>query len=69
MAKEYVVLHIDELTRPDDIRGIKHVYRHTIKTAGGVRLTVEVSEEDFTPEKTAPLLLAAASKADKILAL
>lgn len=69
MAKEYVVLHIDELTRPDDIRGIKHVYRHTIKTAGGVVLTVEVSEEDFTPEKAAPILLKRAIEADKILAL
>lgn len=69
MAAEYKVLKIDELTKPDDVRGIKHAYRHTIKTKGGVILSVEVSEENFTEEKVAPILLAAAQNADKILRL
>lgn len=69
MAAEYTVLKIDELTRPDDVRGIKHVYRHTIKTKGGVVLSVDISEEDFTAEKAAPILLKKAKEADKILAL
>ena len=69
MAAEYKVLKIDELTRADDVRGIKHVYRHTIKTKGGVVMTVDIDEEDFTEEKAAPILLKKATQADKILAL
>lgn len=69
MAAEYKVLKIDELTRPDDVRGLKHVYRHQIKTKGGVVLTVDIDEENFTEEKAAPILLKRAIQADKILAL
>lgn len=69
MAAEYKVLKIDELTKPDDVRGIKHAYRHYIKTKGGVVLSVDISEEDFTEEKAAPILLKKAIQADKILAL
>jgi len=69
MAGEYKVLKIDEMMRPDDIKGITHTYRHTIKTKGGVVLTVEISEKDFTAEKAAPILLKKAQEADKILAL
>jgi len=69
MAAEYKVLKIDEMTRVSDIKGIEHYYRHRIKTKGGVVLTVDIDEEDFTPEKAAPILLAEAQNADKILKL
>jgi len=69
MANEYKVLRIDEMTRVSDVKGIEHYYRHRIKTKGGVVLTVEVSEKDFTAEKAAPILLKRAIEADKILAL
>lgn len=69
MAAEYKVLKIDEMTRVSDVKGIEHYYRHTIKTKGGVILTVEISEKDFTAEKAAPILLKKAQEADKILAL
>jgi len=69
MAAEYKVLRIDEMTRIGEVGGIEKYYRHSIKTKGGVVLTVDVSEKDFTPELAAPILLAAAQKADKIKAL
>lgn len=67
--KEYTVLRIDQLTRMSDIRGVEYVYRHKIKTKGGVVLDVEVDEKNFTADKAAPILLKAAQNADKILAL
>lgn len=69
MAKEYEVLKIDELTRVSDTRGLEHYYRHQIKTKGGVVLTVDIDEADFTPEKAAPILLAKAQNADSIMKL
>lgn len=69
MAAEYKVLKIDELTRVGEAGGIEHYYRHQIKTKGGVVLTVDIDERDFTPEKAAPILLKKAVEADKILAL
>ena len=69
MATEYKVLKIDELTRVAEAGGIEHYYRHQIKTKGGVVLTVDVNEKDFTAEKAAPILLKKAQEADKILAL
>lgn len=69
MDKEYKVLKIDELVRPGEVSGVERYYRHTIKTKGGVILTVDIDEKDFTPEKAAPILLAAANKADAILKL
>ena len=69
MGTEYKVLKIDEMARPDEIKGIAHFYRHTIKTKGGVILTIEIPEKDFTAEKAAPILLKKAQEADKILAL
>ena len=69
MAKEYEVLKIDELTRVSDTRGIERYYRHQIKTKGGVILTIDIDEADFTEEKAAPILLARAQNADKILKL
>jgi len=69
MGTEYKVLKIDEMVRPDELKGIQHYYRHTIKTKGGVILTIEVSEKDFTAEKAAPILLKKAQEADKILSL
>jgi len=67
MEAIYKVLSIDEMTRLSDNGGIERYYRHRIKTKGGVVLTVDVDEKNFTPEKAAPLLEKAAVNADKIL--
>jgi len=69
MVAEYKVLSIDEMTRSSTERGLYKEYRHRIKTKGGVVLAVNIDEEDFTPEKAAPILQAAAQNADKILKL
>ncbi|MBA7714628.1 hypothetical protein ES703_123657 [subsurface metagenome] len=69
MAKEYEIIHIDQLTRMSDTQGIEPYYRHRIKTKGGLVFTIDVDEKDFTPEKVAPILLEAAQNADKILKL
>jgi len=69
MAKEYKVLKIDEMTRVADTGGIEHYYRHQIKTKGGVVLSVNIDEKDFTAEKAAPILLKRAIEADRVLEL
>ncbi|MBA7559944.1 hypothetical protein ES708_01562 [subsurface metagenome] len=69
MDKEYRVLKIDEMSRLAEVGGIEKYYRHQIKTKGGVVLTINISEKDFTPELSAPILLKAAQNADEILAL
>lgn len=69
MANEYKVLSIDELTRMSETKGIERYYRHRLKTKGGVILTVDVDEKDFTEVKVAPMLLKRAVEADKILGL
>lgn len=69
MSNEYKVLSIDEMTGLADTGGVKRYYRHRIKTRGGVVLSVDVDQEDFTAEKAAPILLKRAQEADKILAL
>lgn len=69
MAKEYKVLKIDEMMRPGEVSGVEKFYRHTIKTHGGSIISVDMDERDFTPEKAAPILLEAATRADKIKAL
>jgi len=65
----YRVLKIDEMTRISETGGVEKCYRHQLKTKGGVILTVDVGKDDFTPEKAAVILLAAAKNADAILAL
>lgn len=69
MAAEYKVLKIDEVTRPSEVGGVEKYYRYSILTKGKTRLTVDIDAEYFTPEKSAPILLAAALNADKIKAL
>lgn len=69
MAAEYTVLRIDEMTRIGEVGGVENYYRHTIKTKGGVVLTVDISEKDFTAEKAGPILAKKAIEADKVLAL
>lgn len=69
MAAEFKVLKITEMVRPGEVGGIEKYYRHQIKTKGGVILSVDIAESDFTPEKAAPILLAKAQEADKILKL
>ncbi|MBA7693215.1 hypothetical protein ES703_101791 [subsurface metagenome] len=69
MAAEYKVLRIDEMTRIGEVGGVERYYRHQIKTKGGVVLTVDIDEKDFTAEKAAPILLKKATEADKIKAL
>lgn len=63
------VLKIDEMTRLAEGGGVEKFYRHQLKTKGGVVLTVDIDKEDFTPEKSSPILTAAAKNADAILAL
>jgi len=69
MGAEYTVLKIDEFTRPDELRGVKQVYRYTAKTKGGTVFTVEIDDPDPTSEKVSPILAAKASALDKILKL
>ena len=69
MASEYKVLSIDELSRVGDLGGIERYSRVRIKTKGGVKITVDIEKTDLTPEKAAPILLAEAQNADKILKL
>jgi len=69
MAKQYQVLRITEMSRVGEAGGIERFYRHQVKTMGGVVLTVDISEKDFTAEKAAPVLLQRATEADRILAL
>ena len=69
MVAAFHVLKIDEMTRLSETGGVEKFYRHQIKTKGGVVLTVDVGEKDFTDEKVLPLLASKASMADKILAL
>ena len=66
---KYKVLKIDELIRVADTGGIEKWYRHQIRTLGGVVLSVEIAEKDFTAEKAAVILAARATEADKIMAL
>jgi len=68
-ATTFKVLKIDEMVRLADTGGVERYYRHQIKTKGGVVLTVDISEKDFTAEKAAPILERRAAEADKILAL
>ena len=69
MASEYRVLKIDELVRPGETGGVERYYRHKIKTKGGMLKTVDVDEDNFTPEKVAPILEKVAKNADSILKL
>ena len=69
MSKEYEVIKTDQLTRVSDTRGLENYYRLQIRTRGGTVLSVDIDEEDFTPEKTAPILQARAENADRILKL
>lgn len=66
VAKPYNVLKIDELARIADGGGIEKYYRHTIKSAGGTVLSVDIDAGDFTPEKAGPILVKAATNADTI---
>lgn len=67
MEKSFTVLSIDELTRPDDARGLKQVYRYRVRTKGGAVFTVELDDPDPTAEKVLPVLATKAAEFDKIL--
>jgi len=69
MAEKYRVLKIDEMVRVSDTGGLEKFYRHQIKTAGGVVMTVDIPEKDFTPAKVGPVLAAKAVDADRIMSL
>lgn len=69
MANEYKVLKIEELSKIDDVGKIIPYYRHTIRTAGGTVLRVNIDEADFTPDKVAKILTDKAKQADRILEL
>ena len=53
--KPFTVLKIDEMTRLSDISGVERYYRHRIKTKGGVVLTIDIDEANFTDEKARPI--------------
>lgn len=63
----YEVLSIDELTRLSDRGGTERYYRHRIKTRAGVKVSVDISEHNFTPEKVKEILTAKAANVDKIM--
>lgn len=67
MGAEYKVLKINELSKVTDVGAIERYYRHQIRTKGGVVLTIDIDEKDFTDEKAPPILLKKAQIADKIL--
>ena len=69
MAAEYKVLKITEMSRVADEGGIERYYRHSLKTKGGVIITVDIAAGNFTPEKAVPILQQAAKNADAILKL
>ena len=69
MSKEYEVIKSDQLTRVSDTRGLENYYRVQIRTKAGVVISVDVDEEEFTPEKIAPILQAKAANADRIMKL
>jgi hypothetical protein len=69
MSKYYKIIDIVELQRVNRVKGIEPYYRHTLETAGGVTLTVDIDKADFTPEKADPILEKAARNADTIKAL
>lgn len=69
MTNDFKVIKITELVRPGEVSGVEKYYRHIIKTKGGVILSVDISEADWTSEKSAPILLASAKNADAILKL
>lgn len=66
MKGHYEVITITELSRVGDLQNLEKYYRHRIRTAGGVVISVDIDEADFTAEKAAPILKAAAENADKI---
>lgn len=66
MEKAYTVLNIWERMRTREGRGLYKVYQHQIETKGGIVLTVDIGEEDFTPERAEPILTAKAKNADAI---
>jgi len=65
----FKVLKIDEMSALSDTGGVVKVYRHQIKTKGGVVLSVDIGRDDFTPDKATVILTAAAKNADAILAI
>jgi len=69
MGNKYEVIQADQLTRVNDTRGLENYYRVKIRTEGGTVLSVDIDEKDWTPEKSGPILLAAAENADAILKL
>ena len=69
MADWGTVTKIIEMSRITAAGEIVKYYRHSLTTAGGASLTVDISIEDFTAAKAEPILRARAEEADKILSL
>lgn len=67
MGQEYQVLNITELSRLSPAGTIDKYYRHKIQTRGGVILTHDIHERDFTPDRVEKILAEKAANADKIL--
>ena len=69
MGSEFKVLRIDELSRLSETGQIERYYRHQVKTKGGVILTIDIDEKNFTAAKVAPIIQEKVAEADKILKL
>lgn len=65
----FEVLLIQELQRTSKLQGLEKYYRHRIETRGGTVMTVDIGENDFTPEKVKVILTERAENADRILKL
>lgn len=62
----YEVLKIDELVKVSDTQQMVRYYRHQIRTKGGVIVSVDIDEKDFTPQKAIPILTKKATEVDGI---
>ena len=69
MAKWGEVTRISEMSRLTAEGEVVKFYRHSVRTAKGASITVDIDEENFTAEKAEPILKAKAEAADKILSL
>jgi len=69
MAAEYKVIDATEMTGIDKVKGVYKFRRYTLRTKAGSVIEVNLNEDNWTPEKAAPIFLKAATDEDKIRAL
>ena len=66
MPNNYKVLSIDQVTVASKTDGIGYEYLHTIETAKGTVVKVQIPEKDMTEEKVREILTAKATLLDNI---